>query len=183
MNVTPFLIAAGVGFVLSFLGGLIGGVGLGEIILRALFSAVLFGAGAFGLGILLQNFFPELFESSEQATVGENGDQVNMKVGSESEYEMPPAAGVGDNFAQEIEPQEEPSDEEILSRESDELGDMDEFGSDGSFQNSQNLGSSNIGFSSMGSDDDKDGVSLEGIDDDPLTLAKAVQSVLKKDSD
>ncbi len=179
MNLKPYLIAAGIGFVLSFLGGLIGGVGLGELLLRGLLAAVVFGSGAFGLTLLLQNMFPELFETPQ-----ENGKTVDVKIGEDSDFAMPPPIDDSDGFTQEIQPEDDAAREhELLTKDADQLGDMDEFDSGGEFQSQPGSENSSSGVSLMGGDDEKDGVLLEGIDDDPLTLARAVQTVLKKDSD
>lgn len=179
MNWTPYLIAGGLGFLLSFLGGLIGGVGFGEILLRGLLSAIVFASGTFGLTQLLQKMFPELFETPQ-----DSGGNLDLKVGDDSEYEMPPPSDTSDGFAQEIQPEDEASrEQELLSRDDDELGDMDEFDAGGEFQDRSSSTGSASDVSFMGGNDGKDGVLLEGIDEDPATLAKAVQTVLKKDAD
>lgn len=171
MRAVPYLIAAGVGFILSFLSGVIGRVGFPELLFRALFFAIIFGGGAFGLGILLQRFFPELFEEEKTDEVG---GRVDMTVG-EQDYEMPP---MEESFTQEIDPSLSSSSPES----EEELGEMDEF--DKTMDTSAGSEATDTELDELGGGvRDKDGVLLEGIDEDPVVLAKAVQTVLKKDKE
>ncbi len=63
--------AAGVGFLISVLSGLFGGVTLGTLLFRAVLAAVIFGAGAVGVEQIFQRFLPELFTGSD----GEAGER------------------------------------------------------------------------------------------------------------
>jgi hypothetical protein len=64
---------AGLAFCVSFVSGLIGGVGFAVIILRAFLGALVFGALGAGADILLRRVFPELF-----APEGENGVDITV---------------------------------------------------------------------------------------------------------
>lgn len=185
MNVVPYLIAAGIGFALSVMGGIFGGVGFGETLLRALMSAVVFGGGAYGLGLLLQRMFPELFEELNRPAPGEGLD---LRVGGDSDLEMPPpdsgaefAREIDHGVVEEVEPDAATADRDILSHEGEELGEIDQFDQPGGLGGAGGVQDSGE-FSTLGGVDGKDGVLLDGIDDDPAALARAVQTVLKKDS-
>jgi hypothetical protein len=59
---------AGFAFCISFLFGLISGVGFGTMFLRAFLGAIIFGGLGFGADFVLRRFLPEMFASD-----GENG--------------------------------------------------------------------------------------------------------------
>ena len=79
-------------FVSVFL-GMVSGVGVFHIFIRALiFSAVFFGIG-FGLRFLINSFFPELLyaddESFTPGTTEQTGAQINITLDSTGEYAVP----------------------------------------------------------------------------------------------
>jgi hypothetical protein len=79
--------------IISFITGLIAGVGILHAFLRALlFFGVFFGLG-FGLRFIISNFLPELlYDDDEQASQPENeysGNRINITVGSSGEYAVP----------------------------------------------------------------------------------------------
>lgn len=84
------IIPAGMIFALSFLTGLVSGVGLFTALLRALLFGLIFGAGGFGLRVLIGKFLPELLllspsedDSAGDAETGETGapgDSVDIVV-------------------------------------------------------------------------------------------------------
>jgi hypothetical protein len=102
---------AGLAFCISFLFGLIGGVGFAVIILRAFLGALVFGALGFGVDILLRRLLPELFTSA-----GENGVDITV-----------PGVNPHENFGEE-DVVGEPEDVEELRADSyaarDEAGDL-----------------------------------------------------------
>jgi hypothetical protein len=65
-NRKPVIFFAAAAWAVSFLFGIIGGVGFGAIILRSLLSALIFGGLAFGADRLLRGFLPELFQNGEE---------------------------------------------------------------------------------------------------------------------
>ncbi|MBQ0051582.1 MAG: hypothetical protein KBT11_05895 [Treponema sp.] len=81
-NPKVICVSAGIGFVLSFLIGIISGVGFGTIILRALIFAVVFAALSFGISFLYQSFL------SDGAKVSSGSD------GTETPVQKPAAGGV-----------------------------------------------------------------------------------------
>jgi len=85
--------AAIVAMIISVGLGLISGVGILHVFLRALlFGAVFFGFG-FGLRFLLNNFFPELLfndeEASAQGSFDQPGSRVNIIMDNTGEYAVP----------------------------------------------------------------------------------------------
>jgi len=76
---------------ISIILGVIAGVGIIHIILRALiFSVVFFGIG-FGLRFILDSFFPEILTASEEAVsvLDESGEHVSITLDSMGEYAVP----------------------------------------------------------------------------------------------
>ncbi|MCL1818073.1 MAG: hypothetical protein FWG35_04020, partial [Spirochaetaceae bacterium] len=61
---------AGLAFCISFLFGLIGGVGFGTLVLRAFLGALIFGVLGFGADVLLRRFLPELFSPADEPDEG-----------------------------------------------------------------------------------------------------------------
>lgn len=88
------LIAAIAAFFISVFLGIISGVSLFFIIIRALaFTAVFFGLG-FGLRFVINSFFPELLFNEEETATGEYlfdkaGSQANITVDNTGEYAIP----------------------------------------------------------------------------------------------
>ncbi len=187
MKLPPFAFTAAFGFLLSLIAGIIGGVGFGEGILRGILVAVVFGGATFGLQIVFNRFFPELFEETpaDIPTEERGGGRFDMTVG---ETEMPFSADSDpseDGFSREMGEPSHPKTEVPT----EDIPDMDEFSSQNdlpdmpSMSDSYHGGGDRRNFSDLGSMDSKDNVLLEGMDEDPTILAKAVQSVLKKDND
>lgn len=75
-----------VGFVLSFIVGLVSGVSFGIVMFRALIFAILFGVLGFGVGVVFQRF---LVDSSDQDAGGDmpagyrQGSVVDLSIGDE----------------------------------------------------------------------------------------------------
>ncbi len=86
-------VAAGVGFLISVLSGLFGGVTFGTLLFRAVLAAVIFGAGAVGVEQIFQRFLPELFTAREPET-GEVGERTTAAASSPSgESSSEPSSG------------------------------------------------------------------------------------------
>ena len=96
-------ITAGGAFLLSMLVGLIGGVGFGAMLLRALLFGLLFGAASIGLTIAIARFLPELMGSiGSETSAGGSGsvdivvdDDATADIYSAAEHDSGDAAGGG----------------------------------------------------------------------------------------
>ena len=87
------VIAATVGFVLSFLVGLFSGAAFPAFLLRALGMAVFFAVVAVLLHVAVRKFLPELLDGAEtlssNAAVRETGTQVDLTIGDDAEPVSP----------------------------------------------------------------------------------------------
>jgi hypothetical protein len=207
---------AGLAFCISFLFGLIGGVGFGTVILRAFLGAVIFGGLGFAADFILRRFLPELFVPAEtggnlDVTVpeinpydrsAEAEDDFVEEAGGPDDEESSPAVGSGseneesDDLVEEIE--EVPHSEADTaasaavqteaapagSETAEAVEDLDEL---------PDVGELDASFAVAG-DDAEDGVlsktssgsgKAAAITDDqnPALLAKALQTVLKRDNE
>ena len=80
-------ITAGAAFLLSVLVGVIGDVSFGVLILRAIIAAIVFGAGATGLTIVIDRYLPELRRTSPASAASVNGNTVDIVVEGDDELE------------------------------------------------------------------------------------------------
>lgn len=64
----PYLIAAGIGFVISLLSGAVGGVGFLTILWKSFLTAAIWGLGAWGLHLLLKALLPDVAKALEGET-------------------------------------------------------------------------------------------------------------------
>lgn len=192
-------LGAVVGFVLSFLGGLFGGVGFPDILLRALLWSLVLGVLAAGAILLLRKVVPELFElrAGSEADEEASGPRVDIVMPSEvpedavfdardrgfplRDFEeggelpevgaSPADAWTGQNSG--------PGAEGALPEAEDEgLPDMSAFAK--SFQGEPEPESASGPVSS--GEGGQTFVEFDGQQEDPAFLAKAVQTVLKKGS-
>lgn len=91
MNFQTAAIAAGAAFLLSFLAGLIGGVPLLDIVLRAfLWAAVGFG-GSLGVEALLRSLVPDLFTPLEESVQDSEDSGPSVDITLEEEVPVPGA--------------------------------------------------------------------------------------------
>jgi hypothetical protein len=112
-------IPAATAFILSFGTGVLFGVGLLTALFRGLLFGVAFGAGGFGIRMILERFLPEFFEGAD------SGDQE-----SSSDYEEEPVtATTSDEENPAVDIVVESDDEETASlyRENQDEGDAGEF--------------------------------------------------------
>lgn len=75
-----------IGFVLSFVIGLLSSVPFGVVVLRALFFSILFGILGFGIGIVCQRFLLEssdLDGGSDGSGIARQGSVVDLSIGDE----------------------------------------------------------------------------------------------------
>ena len=91
--------AAAVGFVISVLSGLLGGVGLGTALVRAATGSIVVGAAAGGIELVLRRHLPELFSEAPAGETGSTGERPSVEIVlEEDEYrpEREPEAGEWD---------------------------------------------------------------------------------------
>jgi len=189
MNFQAAAIVAAVAFVLSLLAGLLGGVALFDIVLRALFwGAVGFG-GCLGVEFLVRTFLPELLEPGEPGPAGveDSGPRVNIVV----EEDVPRSFESGDLGPQRPTRTEAPPESMGGEPEGDEMPEI------GSFLDSFRPGagdpegpepsesSAGAGSSVLDSAPDFSSspgeVTIDGEHQDPALMARAVQTVMKRD--
>jgi hypothetical protein len=80
-------IAAGAAFILSFLVGILGGVSFGALVLRAVLSALAFGAGAVVVSLIVDRYLPDLKQSltaPKTDAEAKPGSRVDIVVDDES---------------------------------------------------------------------------------------------------
>lgn len=80
IDVRSTAVAAGVAFALSAFIGIVGGVQLGVLLLRALLIGALFGAGTVGVGFLIERYLPELKNLETSNGERETGGNVDIVV-------------------------------------------------------------------------------------------------------
>jgi len=92
-NIKWGITAAAAAVILSVGFGLLSGVGILHVLLRALIFGVVFFGFGFGLRFLINNFFPELLFVGEESPVQESPDQLGSKVNiimdNTGEYAVP----------------------------------------------------------------------------------------------
>jgi hypothetical protein len=90
------VICAVIGFVLSFLTGLLSGVSFSVVLVRAIILAVAFGGLAFGGKFLIQKFVPDLLSASpSESASASGGNAVDITVGGNEQDENPFAFSAG----------------------------------------------------------------------------------------
>lgn len=88
VNWKAVAIASSGAFLLSFLTGLVAGVGFGALLWRAVIFGALFGAGTVSSSYAMQRWLPELLS---QDAVSETGRHVDMTVGDDEAEENEPS--------------------------------------------------------------------------------------------
>ncbi len=184
-------------FLFSFIFGLIGAVGFGIIIVRAIIGAVVFAGLGYGISILLRKFLPELFEinsesilmseenlSQNQEDSVEEKPQIDISIGSDKEdFAMAAAdtSGLKTNVENELvdeitesksDTNEAAEDDQIPSN-IDVLPDMAVFSN--SFNSEDNLDSSGTSGAVT--------LDIMGEEQDPELVAKALRTMVKKDQE
>jgi len=192
-------VIATLAFLFSFISGLIGAVGFGIIIIRAIIGAVLFAGIGYGISILLRKFLPELFEaqiesdlvseenlSQKQEDSVEEKPQIDISIGSDKE-----------DFAMEMEAVDNSGletnvDSALVDEITESKSDVDEVAEDipipsnidvlpdmALFSNSFN------GTEDIDSSGSTGAVTLDimGEEQDPELVAKALRTMVKKDQE
>ena len=201
-------IFAGIGFFISFLSGIIGGVKFGTIFLRGIIGAVIFGGIGFGLVFIVKKFLPGL-SSDEPEDSEDEQPGIDIVIEEENPLEAPglglevetAEALEGESFVEEV---EETSGEELRPMEAaadfnsaeesaelldvddaedvDALPDISEFS--GAFSTGTELDDSGEGGSSEDAQMSSGGestIDVLGSEESPADIAKAVQTMLKRD--
>ena len=187
------LYAAITGLILALVGGIFGAVDFGIIVIRMLLSAAI--AAAFGAGtvILVQKYLPELFTSNETPDTALSKPEVDNVQGETVDIV------VDDDFEQAALRDEESkqsaddpisgaetADKESLKQELASVGDSSELPNLEEWADtfSGKSGESNevktaSGNSSAGAS--SGGTAAAGTEDDPKLIARAIQTLLKKE--
>ena len=186
--------------VFSFLAGLIGGVPLGDVVLRALFWGGVGFGGSLGVETVLRSFVPDLFLSSEAGSTPEENPQPRVDITLEEEP-LPRGGFVEEVGDEESEAPEPPEPATAAAAEPVESvpsaappgGDEEEMPEIGAFLDAFKPGSvedesaeaSNPEYGDYapveqgGSSQE---VTFDGEAQDPVVLAKAVQTIMKRDA-
>lgn len=195
-------------FFLALLTGVISGVSFGVVFIRSILSGALFAGAAAGIYILLQNMIPELFEFSDNSDEGVEGSGIDIVVEGDDEEHIsysndePSEMGTLDVAADAaddvgvLESAEESGDGSEpmegdgspensgvgLNFNMDELPEMDDF-SDSFSGVADSISDESGGKSAVApsSPSSQTTVDVLGDEQDPETIARAVQTVLKKD--
>jgi len=212
MNFQTAAIVAGVAFVLSFLSGLVGGVPFFDIFLRALLWAVVGFGGSLGVESLLRALVPDLFLPSEEAAAEPEaltGQAVNITLEDdvpvrggfveEVDQDEPPTpratpletvvSMAGQGEATSVVPEGEPRVPAAVAGETDE--EMPEIGSfldafkPEAPESEEGASAPEYGEYSPVEPERRapsGEVTIDGEVQDPAILAKAVQTVMKRDA-
>jgi len=106
--------AAGAAFILSLLAGLIGGVGFGTLLIRAIIGAAVFGGGALGVSLLIERYLPELKSAAGEAPGGGRDERPGGRVDITVDDSMDGEIDSGFVLEGESEDQSESGDEAFV---------------------------------------------------------------------
>ncbi len=196
-------VIATLAFLFSLISGLIGSVGFGIIIIRAIIGAILFAGIGYGISILLRKFLPELFETyaatalvsdenlSQKQEQPVNGKpQIDISIGSDKEefaVEMEPVdnpdldsetgaeakSALVDEISESTSEEDEAAEGNHIPANIDVLPDMGVFSN--SFNSAEDLDSSGTSGTVT--------LDIMGEEQDPELVAKALRTMVKKDQE
>ncbi len=148
-------IVGGSAFVLSALVGLIGGVGFGTLLLRAVIGAALFAAGAAAVGVVIERFLPELRSTADAAPAPAESGRVDIVVDDDlSSDAYTPGGNLDDGSAESGDAYGSDADDDgSLAVSPDDTGEFDD-------------GVGSPGRSEGGAIDDDEPEELEAVDVD-----------------
>ena len=189
-------ITAGSAFLLSVVIGVIGNVSFGVLILRAVTAAVLFGAGAIGVTIVIDRYLPELRQASAASAASPTGNTVDIVVegddeleavvdGSDENGEERGATDIGvgelsvddsDGVLEEVE--ESGGSGEIMTGTTG--GDVEEIEEIASGDELPNVDSMADSFTEIPLAEDPGAEPLDS-GEDPALMARAIRTVLKRE--
>ncbi len=202
INWKVLAIFGGFGFFLSLLVGAVSGVGFGTILLRGLISGVLFAGVGFGLSLLIKKYLPGLLSDAAETESGKEESAgvdivIEEEAGDSVREDMSSAADARDTgFAEEEEEETENFIEEVeeISSESSEPDDLIEVDDETSVDALPDIGEFTDSFATDVSEEDSEEqesrmqsidssatIDLNGREEDPRMVAKAVQSMMKKE--
>jgi len=201
-------VIASLAFLFSFISGLIGSVGFGIILIRAIFGTVIFAALGFGISLLLRRFLPELFEINAKTVLEaevnssqkqnesdelpditgevEGNSHIDISIGNEKEdfaVEMVQSETPGLEKSGESELVDEIEESETkldVGQETNNIpSNIDVLPDMGEFSNSFN------GLDNIGSSGGAGAATLDimGEEHDPELVAKALRTMVKKDQE
>ena len=193
-------ITAGGAFLLSMLVGIIGGVGFGAILLRALLLGVVFGAASIGMKYAIARFLPELLETSGGDSGAGQARSVDIVVDDDATADIYRAAEADDEAATGVEGRGasgatgesgagvgDEIDGGVLSDDSDIIVEEDEEEPEEleSAEDEDRTGLPDVdGFSGSFNEtaDESEDFETSSIDsrEDPSIMARAIQTVLKR---
>ena len=204
----------GIGFVISLLAGVLGGVAFTTILWRSILGAAGFGALGFGITYLIDKYLPELTGAEGEPEPGAGGVDIVIEDEAMPPRESEPAysgsvfgegdeeSEEGDSFVEEVEETVEESEEdegfrdqeteEEVSEETAEFiptditSDIDTLPDIGELSGSfEGGGESYVQDYDSGSTGGRKGssstVDMLGEEKDPQEIAKAVQTIMKKE--
>ena len=207
MNYQTAAIVGGAAFVLSFVAGLFGGVPFFDMVLRALFWAAVGFGGFLGGETLLKNLIPDLFQQAEQPgepavdravdiTLEDDGTEFQGGFVEEVEEPSPRARRPEAPAPAVVEPEAAPAPAAAPSAAAAPAGDeeMPEIGtfldafkpSEGEEEGPEPAqGPGYAEYAPVEAEPSRSpspGVTLDGEEQDPAILAKAIQTVMKRDT-
>ncbi|TFH06286.1 MAG: hypothetical protein E4H09_00560 [Spirochaetales bacterium] len=191
------IIAAGGAFLLSLLVGLIGGVGFGAIVLRALIGGIVFGLGASGVGVAIERFIPELNSALHvDATNEKSGTRVDIVVEDDPMDPDSGSEGMPDEAEHEAGTFSPGFGEDTLDDDNDVIEELEETDSEisnsgdseeyaGASGDAENSGlpdmdglSDSFGDAPAGEVRDIDDTERSG--EDPTLMVRAIRTILKR---
>jgi hypothetical protein len=194
--------AAGGAFLLSLLVGIVGGVGFGTLLLRALLWAIVFGGLALGADYVLRNFLPELFSgSSEAEESAENAIDITLEDENphapRAEDDVSPSRSVETDHVEDADfdtadgPPVAVDTEEAGPASDDDIEELEEVTEAGSRRSDGDLPSFDGVESTFASTEPvssepasaPSGVDVLGTEEDPEVVARAVRTLMKKDQE
>ena len=173
-------------FAIALITGLFGGVSFGMLILRSVVSGIAFGGIVYGFLLVIQARLPELYailSPSEPPGVEQEGVDIVISDEDDSVSSAPePAVAGGDSFAEEVH-------EEAGSAEEGKLGELES--AEGQGEEPQELGDIEDGFDKFGQTEELSDISgkeaevveVLGEFQDPQDVARAVQTMMKRDEE
>ncbi|WP_028974893.1 hypothetical protein [Spirochaeta cellobiosiphila] len=188
-------IIGGISLVFAILLGMISKVSLITVLWRSLFSGILMGGFSFGTSFILSRFLPELGNSSDVPDIDNddfnNESRVNIVLPEDNGF-APVAEDDNEEAVEVIEAIDEdgPAPAKDMDRISsqnlgdvDNLPDMDSFSADfaeGTFVE-EGSEASESSISDSSSQYESAEVDVAGMQSSPQEIAKAVQTIMKKD--
>ena len=199
MNIPMAAAAGGIVFGLSFIAGLFGGVPFFDIVIRAVvWGAVGFG-GSLGIETVLKSLIPDLFVPRSEDSEPAPDRSVDITIEEErpggfveEEGEAPAPRAEAPAGAEAAAPAAPPRDPETApggsEEEMPEIGSfLDAFkpqgpGGEGETEGESESGESSPDYGAYSPGGHSGEVTIDGEAQDPVILAKAIQTVMKRDA-